>query len=983
MWTVTLGTTSGVSASILTSIQQVTLDAANYWGRYINFGTATIDIRVNVINLGATTLAQAGPDFFFTRVVNGAQVFQAGTILELQNGVDRNGGTADIDIDVNLTSVNGNEFFYGGLANPNVPFSQFDLFTVLAHEIGHGLGFLSFDPTTATANRAEFDLFKSGNFFTGPRAVALFGGNVPLQNGDGSHLNVFDLLFPSISNGDRYFVSALDVAILADAGLPILEPTSGNDSLYGFERFASGEVLVGGNDVISLLAGSDWYDGLSGTDSVDGGSGNDTLFGGAGNDTLRGGGDDDFLIGGLGVDSIDGGAGDDSIVGGGDLVDGGDGFDTLTFFEAGAIAVNFSSPTSGVGVAGAASGLQFSNIENFIASASDDTLSGSSLNDSIDGGLGSDSILGNDGDDLLNGGEGGTNILRGGNGDDTLVGGPFLDTLDGGAGVDTIVYASEDGGVFVQLSTGTTFGGGSVDAAGNYLFGEVRDTLIDIENVIGTQFGDRVEAVATSRIDGGGGGDFLLAGSGADTILGGEGNDSLSGGGNTDTLQGGLGNDTLDGGAGFDLADYSDKTGAVNVNLFNGQALTGGALNASGFYVGGAVEDSLTSIEAVFGAAFGDRLIGGGFSSRLEGQGGNDFLFAFGGNDTLLGGDGNDFISSGSGADQVFGDDGDDTLNGGLGADTLNGGAGTDTADYSDRSGAVNVNLFNGQALTGGTLNVSGFYVGGFLEDQLLSIEAVFGSGFGDRLIGGSSSTRLEGRGGNDFLFAFSGNDSLLGGDGDDFISPSGGADQLFGDDGNDTLNGGLGNDTLNGGAGTDTADYSDRTGAVNVNLFNGTAVTGGALNASGFYVNGVTEDQLISIEVVFGSNFGDRLVAGAGGSRLEGRGGNDNIAGLNGADTLVGGAGNDTLAGGGGADSFKFAPGFGVDRITDFDEGASISDVIRLLGLGEAFDSFEEVIAIASEVGGDVLFDFGGANTITVVSATIVGFDPNDFAFG
>jgi Ca2+-binding RTX toxin-like protein len=237
--------------------------------------------------------------------------------------------------------------------------------------------------------------------------------------------------------------------------------------------------------------------------------------------------------------------------------------------------------------------------------------------------------------------------------------------------------------------------------------------------------------------------------------------------------------------------------------------------------------------------------------------------------------------------------------------------------------------------------------------------------------------------GGDDLLYTFSGNDTLFGGDGNDFISTAKSTDQLFGENGDDTLNGGTGLDTLNGGANTDTADYSDRTGGVNVNLVNATAITGGALNASGFYSGGFTEDRLVSIEAVFGSNFSDRLVAGNFASRLEGRGGNDNISGLSGADTLIGGAGNDTLGGGSGNDRFEFAGGFGADRITDFVEGAGVADVIRLVGLGAAFDSFAEVIAVATQSGGDVVFNFGGGNTITVASATVAGFAADDFNFG
>ncbi len=416
----------------------------------------------------------------------------------------------------------------------------------------------------------------------------------------------------------------------------------------------------------------------------------------------------------------------------------------------------------------------------------------------------------------------------------------------------------------------------------------------------------------------------------------------------------------------------------IGADSFSGGSVGAADINNDGRsdIIIGAYGNNLTTGDAfvIFGSTglginpteFNETLRGNNSGNNINGLGGADFIHGFGGNDT------------------IFGGTSPDTINGGLGNDTLDGGTAFDTLDYSDRTdGGVNVNVINGVALTGGFINSAGFYQGGVQEDVISNFENIFGTAFRDRLIAGSTSARIEGRDGDDFLFAFSGNDTLFGGNGNDFIASAKSSDQLFGEAGNDTLNGGTGLDTLNGGANTDTADYSDREGGVSVNLVSNVAITGGALNGSGFYAGGFTEDQLVSIEAVFGSNFGDRLVAGNFASRLEGRGGNDNISGLGFNDTLIGGAGNDTLGGGAGNDTFEFASGFGIDRITDFAEGAGAGDVIRLVGLGAAFDSFAEVIAAASQSGGDVVFNFGGGNTITVASATVAGFAADDFTFG
>lgn len=90
-----------------------------------------------------------------------------------------------------------------------------------------------------------------------------------------------------------------------------------------------------GKDILAGLAGNDIIWGLDGNDTLDGGQDNDTLLGGAGNNILYGDAGNDTLDITLGgTDTAMGGAGEDTIVAStaltkGDIVDGGDGFDTL------------------------------------------------------------------------------------------------------------------------------------------------------------------------------------------------------------------------------------------------------------------------------------------------------------------------------------------------------------------------------------------------------------------------------------------------------------------------------------------------------------------------------------------------------------------------------------------------------------------------------------------------------------------------------
>ncbi len=165
-------------------------------------------------------------------------------------------------------------------------------------------------------------------------------------------------------------------------------------------------------------------------------------------------------------------------------------------------------------------------------SSSADYLAGSAGNDVLDGGAGNDTLVGNAGNDNLIGDDG----------NDMLTGGLGNDILNGGTGIDTATYVNSARGVVVNLAL--------TAAQGTW---EGRDTLISIENLMGSAFGDglRGNAVANT-LDGGLGNDNLFGFGGNDLLIGGEGNDRLDGGEGADTLRGGLGRDILIGGAGAD-----------------------------------------------------------------------------------------------------------------------------------------------------------------------------------------------------------------------------------------------------------------------------------------------------------------------------------------------------------------------------------------------------------------------------------------------
>ena len=420
---------------------------------------------------------------------------------------------------------------------------------------------------------------------------------------------------------------------------------------------------------------------------------------------LRGGGNSDILIGSDNNESFIGEQGND-------IIDGGDGFDRLRYDRTGAeqVTVDLQNGTTFGTWNGQAFNDTISNIEWVRGTLlGDDILIGDNADNLIEGEGGNDTI--SDG--------GGNDNLFGGAGDDVFIAGTGQNDYDGGSGSDTVDFSAFSGAINVNLATGVTSGG----AAGN-------DTLVDIENIVGTNGNDRLVGSSAANI--------LSGGNGDDTILDAGGNDDVFGGAGDDVFIAGTGQNDYDGGSGSDTVDFSAFSGAINVNLATGSTSGGASGNAAG-------NDTLVNIENIVGTRGNDTLTGNGLANTFSDGGGND---------------------------DIFGGAGDDVFIAGVGQNDYDGGSGSDTVDFSAFSGAINVNLATG-ATSGGAAG----------NDTIVDIENVVGTNGNDRLVGSSADNILSGGNGNDRLFGASGSDVLNGSEGNDFLDGGGGSgiDQLFG----------------------------------------------------------------------------------------------------------------------------------------------------------------------------------------------------------
>lgn len=996
------------------------------------------------------------------------------------------------------------------------------------------------------------------NAWTGDDDIMAGAGNDTILAGGGADEVVAG------SGDDSVTGDAGNDTIYGGDGADWIDSGADNDTVYGGDGDLLTADDPGGNDSMWLGAGDDFAYGEAGNDVIYGDDGTDTISGNEGADELFGGDGNDSLQGGQGSDTISGGNDNDEIIGDGQWYDvslyasngsvatnltitnSADGpiqlwwidfTGTPQFYETIQPGDTYVQPTfeGHNWVLRDDDGYWLELIEAGTNTTVDYGAEG--LNDSIDGDAGNDTILGQYGNDTIDGGSGDDEIY-GGSGNDSITGGSGNDTiteyediaapsyaeitgtsgtLTGTNGNNNIDYTVTSTGADLQYPT--TYGsitgywvgnGGEAEIHTHSLSEEVAGGVIDITAInsgeiytfyldgfavdlntalangdvsitstgstwslngsgqlvandsleivtltfevpfssIGVGYSGGVSgAVYTldvdtnaygvsgnDTIDGGDGNDVIDAGAGDDTIsggsgddslVGGDGDDSLTAGNNTgagDTLEGGAGNDTLtdsfwnatlDGGDGADLfnagygaatiiggeggtdndtVSFADADDAVNITLNADEAgfyndddgdsgifteieafeLTSGAdtLDAAGD----------TSGVEVFAGAGADSVAGGSGNDSIEGGAGNDTLQGGAGADTLIGGDGQNYVSGGTGDDSLVGNSSDDFTNmeGDAGADTLDGSAGIwDIASYFNSAGAVNVDLSDTLAETGGDAQ----------GDVLIGIEQVDGSNLGDdtitaddsgmqikgwggddSLTGGAGADILEGDAGNDTLDGGAGDDTIEGGDGSDTISGDAGDDYIEGGSGDDVLDGGANVDTLDGGAGNDTlmagsgadvfigGDGEDvfdignslvSAFAFNVNLLDGTGSYGITFSDIEHVIGGAGDDTLI------GDASNNVLIGATGNDELDGGIGNDTLRGGDGNDDLTGGAGDDLLEGGADADTIVIQDGFGTDTIIGGDTFTT----------GANYDTID-LSAVTNPVS--VLFDGPGSGTIT-----------------
>lgn len=256
---------------------------------------------------------------------------------------------------------------------------------------------------------------------------------------------------------------------------------------------------------------------------------------------------------------------------------------------------------------------------------------------------------------------------------------------------------------------------------------------------------------------------------------------------------------------------------------------------------------------------------------------------------------------------------------------------------------------------------------------KLVGVQTLSLSGDNDiDVTGNGRKNLLTGSDGDNVLKGLGGRDEIRGGDGNDVIRGGNRADLLHGDNGNDRLFGNNGTDVLNGGKGRDMLNGGNHDDILNGNMHNDRLF---GMAGNDVLKGGRGNDMLD------GGFHRDLLIGNAGDDFLYGGGGADRLRGGQGDDLLDGGRGNDRLFGGAGSDLFKFADGFGKDRIGDFD-ATDDAEQIDLAGVTAITDMDDLVANHMSQDGTDVIIDAGGGDILTLRGVLMADLDAADFIF-
>jgi hypothetical protein len=219
--------------------------AVNHWARYITGqGSIEIDLVIEEGDVNETASAASATSTLIGEF-NGNDLFRESVTHELITGEDLNGTAADAVVTVPIAYLRNDLWLDPDPVNRTdpVPADRTDGVSVFMHEVGHALGMNGFGDPDGTLNRGIASVYDSlitfmgdNAFFSGPTAIDVYGGPVPLSNPNQGDVNTYthyghetsDGLDDNLMEGNtfyldgfRYNIEQIDLAIMRDIGLSV------------------------------------------------------------------------------------------------------------------------------------------------------------------------------------------------------------------------------------------------------------------------------------------------------------------------------------------------------------------------------------------------------------------------------------------------------------------------------------------------------------------------------------------------------------------------------------------------------------------------------------------------------------------------------------------------------------------------------------------------------------------------------------------
>lgn len=239
-YTISFDDPTGAAGGLYGQIDSQVGAALSLWSTVLT-GSSSFQVQVEITD-GIARAGGSSATAGYVGVAGPLQIYEQGLAYKLRTGIDANGALPDMRLLINADYLKNELWFDPTPLQRTTPVdpARTDATSVFVHEFGHALAFNGWGDlvTGAVAGgyASPFDLRTTFDgatlFFTGAAAQSVYGGPIPLTEGNNFHLgnaggtgsNLLGDVMNGVTfeRGIRYGISELDVAMMRDMGVGVI-----------------------------------------------------------------------------------------------------------------------------------------------------------------------------------------------------------------------------------------------------------------------------------------------------------------------------------------------------------------------------------------------------------------------------------------------------------------------------------------------------------------------------------------------------------------------------------------------------------------------------------------------------------------------------------------------------------------------------------------------------------------------------------------